>query len=1053
MKHLYLLKYCAASLLLLLGSHSLLAATFYVNADSGDDTRTGLAPTISGTAIGPWKTLAKVATADLQPGDVVLLSCGQKWTESIRVSRSGTAAQPITFGSWPVNCNNPPLVDGSVSVPSHSWTQTSDPKVWRTSWPANLISNANFTGGNLGAWTSWSDVGNPPLSVSGTCTPEGGECLRFDAGSFQRAALLISNPFAIDSGRKYLVKFRLKMPAGRSAKILTRRNAAPWDLSGLQHTVTGSGEWAAYSLTFTATQSMANARLDLELRDIHASPLAITGVSVAPVVGTPMAITINGAEQIPAHHPNGSDTSPATSAYFSIAADSPWHYVNVTPVSNSFSVNSDLQLPQNAALTAGVGVSLRSRAWALEEHTIGSVEGNTVRLAKDTSYNLSKGWGYFLTNAAWMVDSPGEWFYNSAASQLIVRPDNDAPPGARVRATQLDVGIYAVGVSNLTFKNISIRAVGNGVDATGSANVILDNMTIDETEQHGVTFTRSNAITLTNSRITNSRLDSVAGTAFGKVSAKNAKVSDNTIEGSGVASSSAAGSRLPAPSRAAVHAGEYAIVERNRISRTAYVGIRSDKGSSVLSNYLKDTCLVLDDGGAIYIKSTDNNGTVSGNIIQNVLGNIDGKPMKVTHAVGIYVDDWTSGVTVSNNSVINADHGMQVHNAFNNLIVGNTFYSNRMDEMWLQENENRKDPTGDVHSNVISKNLFVPLVPHAPVFHISTYGVPHRFAQYSDNIYSQLLSPLTSTEAWPDALGIMRYTPYTLPQWQSAAYGGLSRNLDSGARPITLQNYAQYTVQGPNLIATDSIGADLNNWRTWNSGVSNGVLRTATCTSPRCFHMMPGSTDTLLITPNFSLQKDQWYRVAFDLRSTTSAPNVGFVVRRGGGGTSDVERYKSLMGPSGTVSGTTAWKRHVYAFKASDSAIKGDPTQGNYGARLDFGFIPNGNPIEVASVEIVPITSVDATTQIEILSNPEDVPTSISCPISNDITGQCGKFVTIESQSPVEWPISVPAHRTQVIFTREAQLVDSDNDGIANIQDSCPSTPSNLAVNARGCQL
>lgn len=1047
------LKYCASLLLLQLVSQSLLAASYYVNTELGDDSLSGQAPNKSGTGAGPWQTLAKVAAANLQPGDAVLFSCGQKWTESIRISQSGTAAQPITFGSWPANCSNPPVVDGSVAVPAHAWTKTTDPLIWQAPWPANLIINGNLVGANISHWTKWSDVGNASLTLVASCTPEGGKCLRFDGGTFQAAALAISNSFALESGRKYQVKLRVKIPSGKSMRIIARRFAAPWEPVGLEHTIVGTSDWTTHTAAFVATHTISNARLDFELRDRSAGPISLASITLAPLVNSPTALSLAGSEQVPARHPNGSESAPVASKYLAIAADSPWHYSNVTPVSNSFSVAPNLQLPNGGRLAAGIGVRIRSRAWAIEEHTISYVSGGMLRLSRDTSYDLGKDWGYFLTNAAWMLDAPGEWYYDSADGQLLFRPEDDEPPGARVRGSQLDVGIAAVGVSNLSFKNIAIRMVGTGVDLTGSTNISLDKLNIDETEQHGIAFTKSNGVTLKNSRITNTRLDAVAGTAFGKVNAKNAIVSDNIIMGSGVASNPAAGPRLPAPARAALHAGEFALVERNRISRTAYVGIRSDKGSSVIANYVKDACLILDDGGAIYIKSTDNNGTVSGNIVENVMGNMDGQPMKATHAVGIYIDDWTSGVTVSDNSVINADHGMQVHNAFNNLITRNTFYSNRMDDLWLQEDDKRKDPEGDVHSNVIKNNLFVPLDSHAAVFQLSNFGVPYRFAQYTSNTYSLLLSPLVATEAWPDAEGIMRYTSYTLPQWQGMSFEGVPRNLDAGARAITLQNYAQYTIEGGNAIGGDSIAENYDSWRTWNSGVSDAVLSRTTCTSARCMRLVPGSTDTLLISPNFSILKDKWYRLTFDLKTTITGQSVKFLVRRGGGGDSDVERYKSLMGAQGIATGTTSWKRHVYVFKAQDSAIKGDPSLGNLGARLDFGFIPSGMPIDIASVELVPITSVEATTQLGILSNPTDVSAAKPCPIVNDTAGLCGKFVTIESQSAIQWPFSVPAHSTQVIFTRDAQLIDSDNDGIANSQDVCPSTAVGLGVNARGCQM
>ena len=69
------------------------AATYYVSQSSGDDSSTGL--------VGkPWKTLKRASTVKYAPGDQILLKCGDTWNEELCPKGSGTAAKPITIGSY-----------------------------------------------------------------------------------------------------------------------------------------------------------------------------------------------------------------------------------------------------------------------------------------------------------------------------------------------------------------------------------------------------------------------------------------------------------------------------------------------------------------------------------------------------------------------------------------------------------------------------------------------------------------------------------------------------------------------------------------------------------------------------------------------------------------------------------------------------------------------------------------------------------------------------------------------------------------------------------------
>jgi len=86
------------------------AATYYVHPTNGDDRA-------SGTRVeSPWQSLAKVNATQLKAGDQVLLAAGERFAGQLALNGlSGTAAEPIVFGSYPANPAKPelrPTIDG-----------------------------------------------------------------------------------------------------------------------------------------------------------------------------------------------------------------------------------------------------------------------------------------------------------------------------------------------------------------------------------------------------------------------------------------------------------------------------------------------------------------------------------------------------------------------------------------------------------------------------------------------------------------------------------------------------------------------------------------------------------------------------------------------------------------------------------------------------------------------------------------------------------------------------------------------------------------------------
>jgi hypothetical protein len=91
-------------------------ATYYVSSSAGSDSNSGT------SASAPIASLAKASALALEPGDRLLLRCGDTWRgEMLEITRSGQAGSPISIGAYPEGCAERPRISGSL--PIGGWSQ------------------------------------------------------------------------------------------------------------------------------------------------------------------------------------------------------------------------------------------------------------------------------------------------------------------------------------------------------------------------------------------------------------------------------------------------------------------------------------------------------------------------------------------------------------------------------------------------------------------------------------------------------------------------------------------------------------------------------------------------------------------------------------------------------------------------------------------------------------------------------------------------------------------------------------------------------------------
>jgi parallel beta-helix repeat protein len=1032
-------------LFLLLPLQSVSAATYYVDASAGNDAWSGTQSSIIGSPAtdGPWQSLAKVSATALAPGDSVLLKCGQIWRESLVLQGSGSASSPIKIASYPSSCTTKPVIDGSFPIPSHSWTHYAG-GIYKAATVMNLISNGEFIS-TLTGWRTWSPLNDASMTLSGTCA-NANSCLSFTSGGGSGNSLVSSNNLLLQGGATYIVTFSLKAPADKVIRPILRRSGTPYESLGLSAKITGTGAWQNYTIYITATASLANARLDFEVPPGNVA-IGLENVQVRVTLSSVTGVFDNGQAINVAHHPNrGHDALNSESPYFAIAENADRVSSEGKTVSTYLTAGSDLFLPSGVSITPGTGIRVRTNAWTLDDRKIASVIGTRLYFDQPTRFSLDKGWGYLLYGQLWMLDEPGEWYYDPVEGTIYVWMADGQPPGGRISVVQSDVGIEASNRSHLQVDGIAIRNVGVGVRMRNATNLTLRNMTITDTLAEGVDALLSTDSNIESSQFARTGADAISA-ATGGNNATRLRVENNDISESGVRLDGDVVVSIPNSAKAAIYPGKEATVRGNNIKGTAYTGIWPYSSSLVSNNHIENACLVLDDCAGIYVSGINNNSTIQGNTVIHIPGTLIGKPPgSPTQAQGIYLDDHTSGVTVSTNTVSDADNGVKLHNGANNQIENNTLYGNRNYQIWLQEQSNLINPAGDIFGNVVSGNTLFPASSGASIGLESELYRTTAFATLDYNVYSALMSPQVTSEGWPTGSA-----SYTLPEWQSAKFANNTpRNLDLHGTQVKSIGYAAYRVAGGNSIPNGKFQNDKIGWVHWNQTPPYGTWGLETGIPGQTLRYTAGASQGLLHSPNFTVIQGQSYRVSFDLKTGTNGQAVSVLVRRGGGG---ANLYEALMGAAASVTGITNWKRYSFSFKATKTVNVNDLVTLDNGARIDFERIQPGQTIYLANLEMVPLEPIETTLRTRLLFNSTDATVEQTCPDQDTEPTLCDQFALFSNGEQAIWPISLPPRSSEIVYSRDISLTDADGDGIPDSQDICPTTATGVNVNALGCSF
>lgn len=267
------------------------ARTFYVDDRAGRDDVDGR------SADRAWRTLDRVNTAELRPGDTVRFRCGGEWRGSL-VPVSGSAVAPVTYTSFGRGAK--PLLLGSV--PRHQptdWVKVRD-NLWAT-LPVEYRRGKQLLDLRKSEWTVHQEGG--AQVERRLSTDRDGVTVRLvsrQAGSAANHVQLWGPGAPVDTGGYLLFTFqaRSSKPLRLPAVELMRR-AKPWTrlaLSAAPDRPLGD-DWATFELPLRATQTAADGALHLSLGGLLAADttLEIRPISLhaaTPTVLDPLTVDV-----------------------------------------------------------------------------------------------------------------------------------------------------------------------------------------------------------------------------------------------------------------------------------------------------------------------------------------------------------------------------------------------------------------------------------------------------------------------------------------------------------------------------------------------------------------------------------------------------------------------------------------------------------------------------------------------------------------------------------------------------------------------------------------
>jgi parallel beta-helix repeat protein len=627
----------------------------------------------------------------------------------------------------------------------------------------------------------------------------------------------------------------------------------------------------------------------------------------------------------------------------------------------------------------GAEVVVRSSRWTLDNLPVTNYLNKTFYFSVGSSYNLPRGFGYFIQKHLTTLDRPGEWFFDKTSKKIFIYCKNSDSPGNHlVEVSMIDVGLEILNSNFVTIENIIFKyQQKSGMVIKYSGNINIRNCDVQYPGNNGMEINSCQSPTIENCRIMDSNNNGVAW-----VDNTNGAFVKNFIHRTGLQpgrGNSGNGTYIGLSIAANIHQTDKNLFQFNSIDSVGYLGIDFRTGGTTIKNNLvSNFCMVKDDGAGIYTwGNAFGDNKIAENLVLHGIGCGTGtNDPDQSWVSGIYIDDRSADITINKNTVAYCGtNGVYIHNSKRISVDGNILFGNG-------------SPTGKENAQLcIKRDALVPMN-DGEALDLSITG--NRFVTFQEGNHCVYLH----AEKEQDLKGMEFGQNLYFAPHPSLVVGKLFNHQEmcNAVEELTLSEWSQTGCDknsqfklidnpngstGPNLVKNSKMTYSTEGWVIWPSPFSITHDKKIGADAPSLKVLFPpGMSEALLYYAGVSLNSNKWYRLTFSAKSVAKS-KIEFVPLM-------ASSPWGALGDYTCFSIDTNFKSFTYVFR---------PNIGNKNARLNFKSNTSFWIDNVALSEIEFKSGTDAE-PLQLLINPNEKPKTFS--YSGIVKDADGNLITNE---------------------------------------------------------
>lgn len=367
--------------------------------------------------------------------------------------------------------------------------------------------------------------------------------------------------------------------------------------------------------------------------------------------------------------------------------------------------------------------------WNCDRLPLAAVDAKARRLtvARKARYEITRGNRFYVENLLEELDAPGEWFFDAKERQLYLMPPVAGDPGQQVAIPRAASVIQLLGTRETPVRQIVLEglriegAARHAVELTAAWDCALRACEVSRTGSEGILIqegSSQNRIVGCDIAWTGTagiRLHGVRDTTRTRTDGMHGNlIENNHIHHVGMSGN--AGGAVDVDPYVGGNITHDNLIRRNEIHDAPRKGIMFGGINNVVElNHIHHVNLEQSDTGPIGMCTrdlTERGSVIRSNYIHDVGGYNMLKPGEwafPSFCWGIYLDDWTSGVTIAGNVVVGAPSGaIHVHSGVDNVIENNVLIDSPNGHILFSPILPPKTQNGQTYTmadNVVRRNI------------------------------------------------------------------------------------------------------------------------------------------------------------------------------------------------------------------------------------------------------------------------------------------------------------------------------------------------------------